>query len=169
MTKEALKYAVMFVTLLLAQVVVFNHLCLFGVALPLIFIFFIVKLPVTMPLQWVLTLSFFMGLAVDVFSDTLGMNALASTLLASVRRGVFHLYIPRGDELPNPEPSIHSMGPGAFLKYLFTLTAIYCFLFFFIESFAFMNVWLTVARIFASSLLTFLLLTALSSLFASRR
>lgn len=168
MTKEALKFALLFVVVVLAQVVVFNHLCLWGVALPIVFVFFIVRLPVTMPQVWVLTLSFLLGLSVDVFSDTLGMNALACTLLGGMRPGVFHLYVSRGDELPNPEPSLRSMGIGPYMKYLLTMSALYCLMFFLIESFAFFNVWLTVVRVAASSLLTFVLLAAFSSMMRTR-
>ena len=38
MAKEILKYLLLFVVLVVAQVVVFNHLCLFNVAVPLVFI-----------------------------------------------------------------------------------------------------------------------------------
>ena len=43
MTKEILKFALMFIALTLCQVVVFNHICLFGVAVPLVFIYFIIN------------------------------------------------------------------------------------------------------------------------------
>ena len=47
MTKYAIKYALMFVILVVAQAVVFNHMVLFGVAVPLVFLYLIISLPVT--------------------------------------------------------------------------------------------------------------------------
>ena len=43
MAKEILKYALMFLLLVLCQVLVFNHICIFNVAIPLVFIFFVLK------------------------------------------------------------------------------------------------------------------------------
>ena len=64
MAKEILKYLLLFVVLVVAQVVVFNHLCLFNVAVPLVFIYFIIKLPVNLPVNWAMTVSFLLGLMV---------------------------------------------------------------------------------------------------------
>ncbi len=59
MSKELIKYALIFLALVLSQVVVFNHICLFGMAIPLVFIYFIIKLPITLGVNWLMTLSFF--------------------------------------------------------------------------------------------------------------
>ena len=116
MAKEIIKFTLMFIALTLCQVVVFNHICLFSVAVPLVFIYFIVKLPVTLGVSWVMTLSFILGLTVDIMSNTQGMNSLACTILAVTRLPVLHLYMPRQDTLSNPEPSIRTLGPAIFMK-----------------------------------------------------
>lgn len=156
MAKEIIKFTLMFIALTLCQVVVFNHICLFSVAVPLVFIYFIVKLPVTLGVSWVMTLSFILGLTVDIMSNTQGMNSLACTVLAVTRLPVLHLYMPRQDTLSNPEPSIRTLGPAIFMKYAITLTAIYCTLFFIIEAFAFFNPVHMMLKIASSTLLTFI-------------
>lgn len=92
MTKEILKYLLLFIVLVIAQVVVFNHLCLFNVAIPLVFIYLIIKLPVDLSVNWTLSVAFFLGLAVDIFSNTQGVNALACTCIAGLRLPVLRLY-----------------------------------------------------------------------------
>lgn len=82
MTKEILKFALLSVILVLCQVIVFNHICLFGVAVPLVFIYSLVRLPLNLNVNWVMTLGFLLGLTVDVFSNTQGVNALSCTLLS---------------------------------------------------------------------------------------
>ena len=77
MAKEILRFIFLFLILTICQVVVFTHICLFGVAVPLVFIYFIIKLPVTLGVNWAMTVSFLLGLTVDLFSNTQGMNALA--------------------------------------------------------------------------------------------
>lgn len=164
MTKEILKYLLLFVILVVAQVIVFNHICLFNVAIPLVFIYFIVKLPVTLSVNWAMTFSFLIGLTVDIFSNTQGMNALACTILASSRIGMLRLYFPREDDMTNPEPSIRTLGPAVYMKYLITMVTVYCTLFFLIEAFTFYNWTLMLLRILASSTLTFVILLAFDSL-----
>ena len=118
----------MFITLTLLQVTVFNHICLFNLAVPFVFIYFIVRLPITMSINWILTLAFILGLIVDIFSDTHGMHALACTITAMSRRRILQLYFPREDDLTDPQPSIKTLGFGIYVKYLFTLVLFYCFL-----------------------------------------
>lgn len=169
MTKEVLKYLLMFVILVVAQAVVFNHLYLWNVAIPLVFIYFILKLPVTLAQGWVITLSFLLGMSVDMFSNTPGMNSLACTLLSVMRMPVLHLYYPRDEDMAFPEPGIRTLGAAVFMKYVFTLTFIYCLMFFAIEAFTFSNWLLMLARTAASSVLTFIIIVAIDSFFSKRR
>ena len=94
MAKEILKYILWFAALVAAQVIVFNNLCLFNIAIPLVFIYFIIKLPVTLGVNWVMTLSFLLGLTVDIFSNTQGMNALACTILGAMRAALLRAVLP---------------------------------------------------------------------------
>ena len=169
MAKEILKYILWFAALVAAQVIVFNNLCLFNIAIPLVFIYFIIKLPVTLGVNWVMTLSFLLGLTVDIVSNTQGMNALACTILGALRMPILHLYYPRDDELSNPSPSSRTLGPAVFMKYLATCVLLYCGLFFLIESFAFFNIGLMLARTGASALLTFVIILAVDTIPGSRR
>ena len=168
MAKEILKYLLLFVVLVIAQVVVFNHLCLFNVAIPLVFIYLIIKLPVDLSVNWTLSVAFFLGLAVDIFSNTQGVNALACTCTAGLRLPVLRLYFPREEDMSTPEPSFRTMGPGVYLKYLITMVALYCLLFFMIEAFTFSNWLLMLLRAGASTLLTFVIHVAFDSLSGRR-
>jgi len=169
MAKEILRFTLIFIVLVLCQVVVFNHICIFGVAVPLAFIYFILKLPVTLGINWVMTLSFILGLTIDIFSNTQGVNALACTLLSVMRTPVLKLYVSRIDDLPNPEPSIRTLGLNVFMKYAITLTTCYCALFFLIEAFAFFDILRLVLKIICSSLLTFIIIMALDGFTSARR
>ncbi len=169
MTKEILKFALLFVVLVLCQVVVFNHICLFGVAIPLVFIYFIVKLPVTLGVNWLMTLAFLLGLTIDIFSNTQGMNALACTVLSVCRQPVLRLYVPRQDDLSNPEPSIRTLGLAVFMKYVLTMSVLYCILFFAIEAFAFFNPLQLLLRIVFSTILTFIIILAFDGFVTPRR
>lgn len=168
MTKTVFQFTALFIILLFAQALVFNNICLFNVAVPFVFIYFIVRLPITLATNWVLTLAFLLGLSVDIFSNTQGMNALACTILAMSRRSILHLYFPREDELTNPEPSVRSLGLYVYARYLLTLVLLYCILIFSIEACSFFMPGLLLMRIIFSSLLTFLLLLGFDILVSQR-
>lgn len=168
MSKTTLQFFLLGLILVLAQVIVFNHICIFNVAVPMVFIYLIVRLPITLSPNWVLTIAFFLGLIVDIFSDTYGMNALACTVLAMVRRPVLRLYVPREEDLTRPEPSVQSLGTAVYMKYLLTMTLIYCTLIFLIEAFALFNPLQLVLRIVFSTLLSFVLMLGIEAIMTSR-
>ena len=164
MAKTVFSYILLFVVLVAAQAVVFNQICLFGVAVPLVFIFFILRLPVNTGPNTLLTLGFILGLTVDVFSDTPGMNALCCTVLAGLRNPILHLYLPREDNISNPIPSMKSLTGSVYLKYVITAITLYCVLYFILESFTFFALRMLILRIAASTLLTFIIIICIDSL-----
>lgn len=169
MGKTIITFVFMFITLTLLQVTVFNHICLFNLAVPFVFIYFLVRLPITLSTNWVLTLAFLLGLIIDIFSDTHGMHALACTITAMSRRRMLQLYFPREDDLTDPQPSVKSLGLGIYVKYLFTLVLFYCILIYLIESFTLFNPLLLIGRIVFSTLLTFALILGIDSIIRKRR
>lgn len=164
MTKTTIHFTLLFLILVAAQVIVFNHVCLFGVAVPMVFIYFLLRLPVSLGSIAMMTLGFLLGLTVDIFSDTAGMNALTCTIMAALRLPLLHLYFPREEDLSNPEPSIRTLGMAVYLKYAITFVVVYCAIFFTVESFSFYNPARLVARIVGSSALTFILIICIESL-----
>ena len=168
MSKTILQFILLGLVLVLTQVIVFNHICIFNVAVPMVFIYLIVRLPITLSINWVLTISFGLGLIVDIFSDTYGMNTVSCTVLGMVRRPVLRLYVPREEDLTRPEPSILSLGIAVYIKYLLSMTLIYCTIVFVIEAFTFFNPLQLVLRIVFSTLLSMLIMLGIDSLMTPR-
>lgn len=164
MTKFAIKYAIAFLLLIPAQAIVFNHLIIFDVAVPIVFIYLIIMLPLTLGPNISTTLGFLAGLGVDIFCDTPGVNALSATLLAFCRKPIFHLYVSMDDDLAGRSPSSRNMGHAAFMKYMITMAFIYCAMVFTIEAMQFFNFKLLILRIAASTIYTFILIYALDCL-----
>lgn len=168
MARTVIKYILLFIVLVVAQAVVFNHMVLFGVAVPLVFLYIIISLPVTVGTNAGMAIGFATGLAVDIFCDTPGLNALCCTVLAFVRKPVFHLYVSYDDDLAGHSPSSVSMGHFIFMKYLLTMVAIYCLMVFGIEAMQIFTV-RALIRIVASTAYTFILLYAIDCLSLRRR
>lgn len=164
MSMNIIRYVFLSVLMVLLQVVVFNHIHLFGIAVPLVFIYVIIKLPLSLSTVWTLTVAFLLGLTVDIFSNTPGMNALACTVLAFIRRPVLSLYLPHGSDYVADEPSMRSFGPGLFMRYALSLVLLYSILSFVIEAFTLFDITYMVLRILSSTLLTFVLVLCIDSL-----
>lgn len=161
--------SILFVILILAQVLIFNHIMLFNVAVPFVFIYFIIRLPISLSTNWLLTLSFLAGFCVDVFSDTPGLNSLSCTLLAVIKRPAFFAYVPKDDRTKDADPSVTSLGVAVYCKYLLTMVAAYCLLLFSIEYFTFAAVEDIAIMAGASTLLTFLLILGLDRITLSAK
>lgn len=168
MTKTIVHFVVLSIVLLLAQVVC-NKILLFNLAMPLVFIYAIIRLPVTWHNNICLTIAFVMGLTVDVFNNTPGMHALSCTVLAGLRHTVFNFFVPRENEMTDPIPSVESLGMGVYVKYMSTLVLLYCAIVFFVQAFTLHDALLTLERICASALLTSIILLGLDSLVSTKR
>lgn len=157
------------ICLVLVQVLICNHILLFHCAMAFVFIYVIIRLPLNLKTNYLLTWAFFGGLAVDLFSDTIGVNALACTLLAIIKRPVLFSYIPRDDRTKNIEPSLYSLGFAVYGKYLLTMVSIYCFLAFTIEYFNFAAVKEIAIMTAGSSIFTFMVILGIDSLIVRKQ
>ncbi len=168
MAKTVFQLILLTVIMVLLQVFC-SKILLFNVAMPIIFIYVIMRLPINMSTNWVLTISFVLGLVVDIFSNTQGMNALSCTIMGALRHPAFNAFQAREDDMSNPLPSIHSLGFETYAKYATTLTVLYCFLIFTIQAFTLRNFSLTLIRIGASSLLSVVFILGIDSFVSTRR
>lgn len=169
MTKASLQMIVIALVLILVQVIILNRICLFGVAVPIAFIYILFRLPVTLSKEWLFTIAFFVGFTIDVFSDMGGVNTLSCLIMAQFRRPILHLYFPRDDELTDPFPSISSLGLAVYFKYVLTLTGLYCMLAFTFESLSFFRIWHLIQCIMASTALSTALIIGIDYLILPRR
>ena len=168
MGRDTAKYLLMILCLMLVQILICNRIMLFSVAVPIIFFYPILRLPMSLSVKWVLTIAFLMGFVVDIFSDTPGVNTISCTVLAVVRRPVFHSYTGNDEELAGVSPCIGVLGFWTLFKYLIVCTPIYCVLAIGLEYFSFVNLQRTLCVMAASSFLSFILLLGIDALTGSK-
>lgn len=150
--------------LIIVQALIFNHICLFGYAVPFVFIYGLLRLPVSMSKERAFTIGFITGFVLDIFSDTYGLNALCCTILMALRCPIAILFISRDKELLEFAPSIQTYGIATFSKYIFTTSLIFCTLILFIESLDTIIISRLCYKVLASTLLSFVLILGLDSL-----
>lgn len=168
MIREVIQYVIIFILAIAMQVLIFNNIVLFNVALPIVFIYFIIRLPIQLSTNWVLTISFILGLIIDIFSNTLGIHTLSCTILAMIRRPIFTLYNPREKESANVAPSIATLGLFVYIKYLITITLAYCVLVFCIEYLSLEHLKIMLLKISSSAILSFTLMLGIDSLISRK-
>ena len=154
---------VMFVALLLAQVLVLNHVWLMNVATPLLYVYFAITFPRNTEKGEVLVWCFILGLFVDIFSNTPGLAAGSLTLIGMIQTYLVELFIPR-DSAENLDVSAATLGWGKFSMLSSILILIYCLLFFILEAFNFFDWQLWLLRAVCSAALTMGLMLAIESL-----
>ena len=162
MALDLLYRLVMFVALLLAQVLILNHVHIFGVATPLLYVYFVVTFHRNFP-RWIILLSsFLLGLLIDIFSSTPGLAAGCMTLVAFVQPYLVELMAPR-DSAEDLEVSAATFGWSKFSTLSILIVSLYCLVFFALEAFSFFE-WLAwMERAVASGLLTWVLMMGLES------
>ena len=130
----------LFIVLLLAQVLVLNHIHLFNCATPLLYIYVVLLFQRDFP-RWGMLLScFVMGLVIDIFSNTPGLTTLTLTLMGFIRPYLLLPFLNR-DSAEDIAPSMQTMGFAKFSHYTAAIVFIHCLVFFSIEAFSFFN-WL---------------------------
>ena len=142
-----------FIGLVLLQVLILNNVHIAGYATPFLYIYLILKFESDTPRNALMLWAFFLGLAVDVFSDTPGMNAAATVLLAFLRPTFLRLFVPR-DTLDTLVPAIRTMGILPFLKYLVVSVLVHHGLLLTLEFVSFAHFGTLLLRVAASTLLT---------------
>lgn len=152
-----IRYILLFILLVLIQVVVLNKVSFLVYAIPFVYIYFILKLPVKIDRNLLLLLGFVLGFIIDIFCNTMGINTAATTLVAFIRQPVMQMFY-MSDGVEEEIPGISTMGTASFLKYAISLIFIHVSGLVLLESFSILSVKLILLRILASTVLSTLLI-----------
>ena len=167
MTRNTLINIRNFTLVVLAQVLVFSRIHLFGYATACIFIIFIIKLPRHTTRNEILIWSFLFGLGVDMFCNTPGLNAAATTLLGFVRNPLLSAFTQKG--MPDDFiPGVKSLTWSRYAVYSLLCTTIFFTALFILELFTVANTLMLLTSIAASTTLT-MLFTIVIEFFSGKR
>jgi rod shape-determining protein MreD len=163
MSNSGLKQIGLFILLVFLQVGLFNRIHLLGYATPLAYIYFIIKLTGDMNRNVVMLLSALIGLTVDLFEYTLGLNMLACLIIGFFRYYLLNLFAPR-DIFESYIPSFNTFGQGLFLRYAGFMVLLFAVVLFITEAFSLFDPLTLLYRIVGSFSLTFLLIYAFENM-----
>jgi len=140
-----------FLVFLLIQVSILKHLDLGRFINPFLYVLFILMLPIRSNKALVMVLAFFTGLTVDMFYNTMGVNAAACVFMAYCRPLVLRTYAPKGEYDTSAKPTMQSLGLPWLLSYTGTLVFLHHFVLFFLEAFSLSSFFSTLGIIIMSS------------------
>lgn len=152
-----IEYGIFFLALLLLQVFLFNNLNLSVYVNPLVYVAFIMLLPMEMKPVWVLSLALLLGVATDFMLGTAGLNTIATLFTAFIRRPILLLMVGKESVAEGGIPCSARLGTGKFLRYATLLVTLHCIVFFTFESMSFAYFHLTLLKILLSSAVTIVL------------
>ena len=137
MNSNILRNIFLFILLILLQVLVFNNIQVFSYITPFIYVLFIILLPFETPRWLALVLGFFLGLFIDMFSNTGGIHAAATVLMAFAIPWAQNIVSSKQDLEGGSRPGIKTMGFNWFFIYALILTTLHHIFLFFLEVFNF--------------------------------
>jgi len=158
---------VRFVVLLLLQVLIFSNINFLGYINPHVYILFILLFPVKNNRMTIIFLSFLIGLSIDMFLDTGGINAGASVLIAYIRPAALKFSF--GTLYDHQSINFNTTELGQNITYISILTVIHHFTYFTLETFNFSKILLILQNTLYSSIFTILLCVLITIIFSRKK
>lgn len=147
------------------QLLVFDSMHLGVFFEPLVYVAFLVLLPLNTKPVVMLALGLMTGVFVDFFEGTAGLHTAVALMTAFVRRNVIVFMLGRDALEEERMPSFASTGVWKFIRYSATVTTLHCLVFFSLEALSWSNMWLVMAKTAVSGTVTLVAVWAVALLF----
>lgn len=157
--KNVVEFLSWFIGLVLLQVLLLNNIEIASIINPFLYIYFIIALPIHTNRISLIFTGFFLGLVIDAFSNTWGIHAMATTLVAFLRPYIFSI-VSTQEELDKVMPRFRTMGVN-YVKYIVLMVFIHHLSLFTLEAFSFQNFGVVVFKTLVSLVITILLIFTL--------
>lgn len=138
MNFDFIRLPVTFVVLCALQVFILNHIQLFGCAMPLFYVWFVVTMKKGTPKWAMMCWAFAMGMTLDIFTNTPGVAAAAMTAIAMAQPYLLDLFMTRESD-EQITPSYATIGKKPFANFTIVMVTSYCVIYYTLEMFSFMN------------------------------
>ncbi|WP_298532973.1 rod shape-determining protein MreD [uncultured Algibacter sp.] len=159
-------HTVRFITLVICQVLILNHINFMGYINPYIYILFIALFPIKNSRITLIVLSFLIGLTIDLFLDTGGIHAGASVFIAYARPVILKTSF--GTIYEHQSIKFNTVDFGSKLTYFALLTVVHHLVLFSLEIFSFSKILLVLQKTLFSSIFTILLSVIITIIFSRK-
>lgn len=168
MNNLVLKNTIRFIGLLFLQVLIFSHMNIFGNINPMVYIVWVFLFPVRKNRSLFLILSFLLGISIDFFLDSGGINAFAITFIAYLRLPIL-IAIMRKSDFDYVQINLRTISINKAFLFITTLTIIHHFIVFSLEYFNFNAILTIISNTILTSVFTILISTLGIALFTKKK
>lgn len=165
---RSLPYLALFAVTVLLQVFLFDNLSISIYLNPLIYIAFILLLPLDTPHVVVLGAGLLLGVVMDYAMGAAGVNTISTLLIAFLRPWVIGLLYGRDDAREGGIPSPARLGLRVFLNYLILMTLLHHVVFFSLEALSWSHAMHTLLRIVLSTVVSVAFIWIIARIFTAK-
>lgn len=165
MYNTLIRNIIRFIVLVVMQVLVFDNMQFGNYIHPHIYVLFLMLLPFDTP-KWSLLLNgFILGMSVDIFSGTPGLNAAATVMMAYFRPYIVGITTRKSDIEGKNEPTVTEMGLQWFTIYGLLLLLLHNLVLFWLEAFSIKLFGMVLLETLLSSVISFLMIILIVYIF----
>ena len=157
---------VRFVFLVITQVLIFNNLNFLGFINPFVYVIFFYWYPIKGNRALFMVIALLLGLVIDIFSDTLALNALASVTIAYARPSIMRFCFGVNYDFQNF--SFKNTTKLQRITFMALLVFIHHLIFFSFEILSIAHILLILKKVLVTGIVTLILCTLFSSLFSPK-
>ena len=168
-TTGIIRQILFFVMYILVQVWFFRNLVVFDVAFCLMYVGFLLLLPLEFGTLLLMLIGFATGIAIDTFYDSLGIHAAACVFIMYIRQRWLNMITPQGGYDAGAEPGIYLQDLQWFAIYALPLIFIHHAIVFFIEAAGLGLFTFTLWKTFMSTFYSFFVIVLIQYLFYKKR
>lgn len=166
--QKYISYTLAFISLVILQIFLIDNISLGLYFHPLIYVAFVIMLPLDMKHIWVMLLSAAMGFVIDMLTGMGGLNIIAATAVGFMRPVLLNAAIGHNTSADDTMPALHRMQPKSLLWYIILMIVVHSLIYFFLEAMSLSNLHHTALRMVISDIVAVGLVWYMIKLFTEK-
>ena len=163
-----LSYIGMFIGVVLLQIFLIDNISLGIYFHPLIYVAFIILLPLDMLPVWVVLLSATLGLTMDMMTGMCGLNVIAATATGFARMAIIGFTSGLNTGVDDTIPALYRLPQKNLLTYIILMVLMHSIIYFVMESLSMAHLFHTLLRVIVSDVVCVVIVWYIVKLFVEK-